>query len=926
MVHDRDGRDTHQRDADATSMEIHTISLGLGRNPCDTLKQVNRERPDPDALLSALRREEAVRPRGRLKLFLGASAGVGKTYAMLSEAHEQTERGIDVVVGLVETHGRRETEALLDGLDLLPRRRSEYRGVQIEEFDLDGALARRPRLIVVDELAHTNAPGSRHAKRWQDVDELLEAGIDVYSAVNVQHLESLKDAVAQITGILVKESVPDAFLERADEIEVVDIPPDELRQRLREGKVYVPERIEHALEGFFKTGNLMALRELALRRAADRVDAEIQRYRTEQGVQGLWPARPRVVVCIAPNRLALRVVRVAARLASASHAEVVAVYVESDRQRHRSPEEHDYAREALRLAESLGMETVTLGGHDIATELLSFARRKNADLLVVGKPIKARWRELIFGSVVDEVVRRSGEIDVHVITGEEARAPKRAKEARGPKKPFELRPLLWTGVVVSTATVICFVLSAVLAPANLVMVYLLGVALVASRFGTREVVLASLASVLIFDVAFVPPRGTLAVSDTQYLLTFSVMVVVALLISRLTLRQREQAVASADRERRTAALYSLSRNMAQSRSKKEIADVAAREIAGVFETEVAVLVPRGGGLEALAGSSSRFEESPNEMAAASWTLKNGEAAGRGTQTLPSVSGLYLPLKGSQGCVGVLAFLMNDRNSPLDPVQRNLLETFGNGLGLAIERTNLAKESHEIRIQAESERMRNALLSSISHDLRTPLTSIAGAASALVGRGEGGTLAETIYQESLRLNLQVQNLLDMTRLQSGEILPKFEWHSLEEIVGSARARTRELILDRPVQVSIAESVPLMRVDASLIEKLLVNLFENAANHTPPGTAIEVRAEALTETVRISFADRGPGIPPGQETAIFERFAQGGGHKHGLGLGLAICRAIMRLHEGRIWARNRVGGGAEFLIEFPKPLSQPEVPVG
>jgi two-component system sensor histidine kinase KdpD len=887
---------------------------------------VRSERPDPDALLKGLQRDEATRSRGRLKVFLGASAGVGKTYAMLSEAHERIERGEGVLVGYVETHGRRETETLLDGLPLLPRRTVDYRGVKVEEFDLDEALSRRPGLILVDELAHTNAPGSRHTKRWQDVEELLEAGIDVHSAMNVQHLESLNDAVAQITGVFVKETVPDALLERADEIEVVDIPPEELRQRLREGKVYVPDRIEHALEGFFQTGNLVALRELALRRAADRVDAEMQRIRSEQGVHGLWPGRPRVVVCIAPNRLAMRVVRVAARLAAASHAQTVAVYVESDRQSNRTPEEHDHAREALRLAESLGIETVTLGGHDIASELLNFARRRNADLVVVGKPIKPRWRELAFGSVVDEVVRRSGEIDVHVITGEEKEGKRKLMLAPPASSRFRPRQIALTLAIVALATGVCSLLSPFLAPANLIMVYLLGVAVVASRFGAVEAVIASLASVLMFDIAFVPPKGTFAVSDTQYVLTFAIMLAVALLISRLTLRQREQAVASSSRERRTAALFSLTRQMAQSRDKREMATAAALEIGGVFETEIAILVPRDEGLDPLAPSSSRFEESPNDQAAALWSFRNNDIAGCGTQTLPSVRGLFLPLRGAQGPVGVLAYLVRDPSKPLDPVKRNFLETFASSLGLALERATLAKEYHEARVQAESERTRNALLSSISHDLRTPLTSIAGAASALVQRKEGGELAETIYQESLRLNLQVQNLLDMTRLQSGEIRPKYEWHSLEEIVGSARARTRELIGNRPVDVSIPSDLPLLEVDASMIEKLLVNLFENAATHTPSGTRIEVTARLLSESLSLVFADNGPGIPPGQEVAIFERFAQAGGDHQGLGLGLAICRAIMRLHKGRIWARNRSQGGAEFLVEFPKPASPPEVPVG
>lgn len=857
-----------------------------------------------------------------MKVFLGSSAGVGKTFAMLSEAHEQRERGLEVVVGFVVTHGRKETEALIDGLECLPRREFGYRGVSLEEFDLDAALARAPDLMIVDELAHTNAAGSRHRKRWQDVEELLNAGIDVYTAMNVQHLESLNDAVAQITGVQVRETVPDAFLDRANEIEVIDIPPEELRQRLREGKVYVPERIDHALEGFFQVGNLIALRELALRRAADRVDAEMQRYRSECGVEGLWPARPRVLVCIAPNRLAVKVVRAAARMSAMSHAETVAVYVESDRQAARPAEQHDHARDALELAKRLGMETVTLAGHDIVNEIVTYARKRNANLVVVGKPVKPRWRELLFGSVVDELVRRSGDIDVHVITGE--------GDARPVKPPRRVLPtrqgLGWTLVVVAVTTAICLLLRPHLVPTNLVMVYLLGVTFVAGRFGTIEAAAASIVSVVLFDLLFVPPYGTLAISDTQYLFTFAAMLVVALLINTLTKRLREQSIASADRERRTAALYALSREMAQSRGKAEIAAAAVREIASVFDAEVAVLIRRSEGLEALSSSASRFEELSAEGIAARWTLDHGEPAGKGTDTLPNVIGLYLPLRGAHGPVGVLACSVKHH---LPPAQRSLLETFANGLGLALERANLAKESHDARILAESERMRNALLSSISHDLRTPLTSIAGAASALRDSGQGGELAATIYHESLRLNLQVQNLLDMTRLQSGEIRTKMEWISLEELVGSALFRTRELLDTRPVEAAIDPDLPLLWADGSLVEKLIVNLLENAAQHTPEGTRIEISADILSETIRLRIADNGPGIPAGQEVAIFERFTQsskGKPTRSGLGLGLAICRAIMRLHNGRVWARNRAGGGAEFFAEFPKPAKQPEVPVG
>lgn len=880
-------------------------------------------RRDPDALLRQVQEEQGDRQRGRLKVFLGASAGVGKTYAMLSEAHEIRARGGDVVVGYVETHGRPETAALLDGLEVLPRRVDAYRGVELEEFDLDAAIVRKPQVLIVDELAHANAPGSRHRKRWQDVEELLSSGIDVYTAVNVQHLESLNDAVAQITGVVVRETVPDRVVEEADEIEVVDIPPEELRQRLREGKVYVPERIEHALEGFFRPANLLALRELALRRAADRVDRQMRALREGHGEEPVWPARERIVACVAPSVMASRVVRAAARLAAASHADWLAVYVESERQQGRSTEQQDEARLALRLAEKLGATTANLAAHDIAGEILSFARRENATLIVLGKPIRARWRQMLFGSVADEVVRRSGEIDVHVVTqtGGDERQPKRTATGQTSAKSIAA-----TLVAVAAASAVGYGLDLVGAgDANLVMVLLIAVAMVARFLGQIEAVLATVFSVLAFNFLFVEPRYTFAVSDSQYLLTFAVMLGVALVISTLTLRLRASALASAERERRSAALYALSRELARSRSKQEIASAAQREVEATFGGEATVLVRQEAALVALAAAKSAFHTDPNEAAVANWVLLHSQPAGKDTDTLGGSCALYLPLLGAQGASGVLAFRPVQSEWPLSPVQRGLLETFANTLGLALERAQLAKESHEARVSAESERLRNSLLSSISHDLRTPLTSISGAASALVARG-AGELAETIYQESVRLNHQVQNLLDMTRLQSGEIALRLEWHVLAELIGDAIGRCRDLLGHEKVIVAIPPDLPLLKVDGELLVKLFTNLLENIAQHAPSATEVRITAIDQTDIVRVVVADNGPGIPKGEEAAVFERFARGGAPGKGLGLGLAICRTIARLHSARIWVRNGREGGAEFHLELPRPSQQPEVPVG
>lgn len=880
------------------------------------------ERPDPDELLQRLRSDEEKRAQGKLKIFLGASAGVGKTYAMLSEAHEQKDRDVDVVVGYVETHGRKETDRLLEGLELLPQHPVEYRGVTLQEFDIDAALVRKPRLILIDEFAHTNAPGSRHPKRYQDVLELLKAGIDVCTTVNIQHLESLNDVVAQITGVAIRETVPDAVFDRADEVELVDIPPKELQQRLREGKVYIPERVEKALDGFFREGNLIALRELALRRTADRVDAQMQSYRSQQNVSGVWAAKDRILVCIAPNKLGTRVARSAARIGAASHAEMIAVYVESDRQSDRSADEQRNAQEALRLAERLGMETVSGVGHDIVGEILRIAHQRNANLIVVGKPVKPRWREVLQGSVVDELVRRSGTIDVHVITGE-------AEERRSTWSPGKTESVNWQGyaatvLITAIATGICFVLKPHVDTTNLIMVFLLSVATVSSRFGVGESIFASLLGVATFDFFFVPPYLTFSVADTQYVLTFAIMLVVGLMISGLTLRLRRQALLWQWREHRTAMLYRLSRNLAKSRSTREIANIAAAEVAEVFQCDVAIFVVREDGiLESTARSQSRFEEDPTEEAVANWVKEKAEPAGRGTDTLPNAAGIYIPLVGSRGVVGVLGLKTDE---PVDAQQESVIETFANGLALALERTILAKESHVARLAAESEKMRNVLLNSVSHDLRTPLTAIAGAASTLkAGKGESKELAETIVDQAERLNRHVQNLLDMTRLESATVKPQFEWHAVEELVGSSIQQSQPMTVGHEIKTFIPPGMALVKVDGLLVEKALVNLLENAGRHSPRGTEIEIRVSRPQDKLRFQIADRGPGIPKGDEERIFDKFYRPEGQGDtGFGLGLAICRSVAQLHGGRVWAEHRPGGGARFYLELMTSGVAPEVP--
>ncbi len=840
---------------------------------------------------------------------------------MLGEAQQHLERGLDVVIGFIETHGRAETQAMTSGIPAVPLRQFSYKGATLFEPDTDAIIQRKPHLVLIDELPHSNAQGSRHRKRWQDVEELLDAGIDVYTAMNIQHLESLNDVVAQVTGVRVQETVPDAFLDRADEIEVVDIPPGELQQRLKEGKVYVPDKVEQALDGFFKTSNLTALRELALRRVADSVDAEMRRLRTQEGAKGPWATRERVVVCVAPNRMGSRVVRAAARLGAASHAELIAVTVDSDRQAARTEEDRSHAVEALELAKSLGMEVVTLSGHDIVQEVFHFAHKRNATLVVVGKPIRPRWKEILFGSVVDEMVRASGEVDVYVITGGDAEKPPSRRAQSGVAPRVTISGLLVGLALVACATGLGFLLYETLGLANIAMLFVLGVAVAAGRTTPWESAITAGVGVLCYNFCFVEPRYTFAVSDARYTVLFVVMLCVALVISTLTQKLKTQLASSSDRERRNSSLYRLSQLLAQQRGKRELAQVAANEIRSVFDGDVAVFLLESGRLVNLAGSEGGFEDSTSEVGVASWVGLHAMPAGQGTDTLPGASALYLPLRGSEAIVGVLGFQPGGR--ALDLASMRLLETFANSLGMALERAILAKESNDARIQAESERIRSTLLSSISHDLRTPLTSITGAAASLkAGNADTSSLVHTIHDESVRLNHQIQNLLDMTRLQSGGVELNLDWHLPQDLVATALEQARPSLGDRVVYVKNPDTLPLLRVDGLLIEKALVNLIENAGRHTPPGVTIEISTAVDADQVLFRVMDNGQGILEENLTKLFQpgyRTPSGG-----YGLGLAVVKAVIDLHGGKVMVANRPEGGAEFSLAFPLPPRQPEAP--
>lgn len=890
---------------------------------------MEERRPSPDLLLKQVQDEEERKRQGKLKIFFGAAPGVGKTYAMLEAARQKLAEGIDVVAGVVETHRRKETEELLKGFEVIPRSPVEYRGATLTEFDIDAVLRRKPEIILVDELAHTNTPGSRHKKRWQDVFELLEAGISVYTTLNVQHLESINDVVTQITGITVRETLPDSVLERADEIELVDLPPDDLLQRLREGKVYVPELAIQARDNFFRKGNLLALRELALRQTAERVDAQMQSYREAKRVKEVWPAAERILVCVGPNPSSIRLIRAAKRMAAGLRAEWITVHVEAPSKVKPSESDLKQLAEHMRLAESLGAETATLSGYKASEEVLNYARDRNVTKILIGKPTHPRWKDKLFGSMLDEVVRGSGDIDVYVISGDTAELTTQAiLKTRERKQP--VRDWYLSIATVGVCTGIAALMFPYFALADLVMVYLLGVVFTASRTGKGPSLLATLLSVAAFDFFFVPQRFTFGVSSPGYLITFAVMFAVAFVISRLTLKIRDQANAARQRERMTAALYSLSRKLVHERGIKQLSSIAIKHISELLASHVVVLVPdEWGKLTITVTGTGTFALDQKEMSVAQWTFDHRQKTGLGTDTLSGARALYLPLVASSKTVGVFGVLPETSDGFFDQEQIHIMESFANQTAMAIESALLAEETQQALLKAETETLRNTLLSSVSHDLRTPLAAITGAVTTLLQKdvtfdaSERQELMQTIYEEAEHLNQIIRNVLDMTRLEVGAITVKKEWQPFEEIVGAVLNRLAEKLKDRPVQTRLPADLPLLSFDPLLIEQVLMNLLDNAIRYTPQGSPIELSAFIKDGNVVVELEDRGAGIPVGEEERIFDKFVRGSAAGGGIGLGLTICRAIITAHGGKIWTENRIGGGAIF--RFTLPLSkQPPMP--
>lgn len=894
-------------------------------------------RPDPDLLLAKVKRQEAAATRGKLRIYFGSSAGVGKTYAMLAAALKLKSEGRAVLIGVVETHGRAETAALLEGMDLLPPKLVSYRSRQLSEFDLDAALSRHPDLILVDELAHTNAPGQRHPKRWQDVEELLAAGIDVFTTLNVQHLESLNDVVGGITNVRVWETVPDTVFDAAEEVVLVDIPADELLARLRAGKVYLPRQAEHAAENFFRKGNLMALRELALRRTADRVEGDVQAYRVDKSIESVWKTASALLTCVGPGSGAERVVRAAARLAGQLNTDWHAIYVETPGLQRLPPARRERILSALNLAQELGATTAVIADGQVAESVIAYARNHNLAKIVIGRDPARRlwpWQR----SSGQQLALLAPDIDLVEIGSAAGPAPRPEEpvggrpppgaESADRRKHKRLR-YLWAALACVGVTLMSIPLAAHFDRSNIVAIYILTVVLIAVRFGRGPAALAAVLSVGAFDFFFVPPKFSFAVSDVQYILTFVIMLTVGLITGQLTAGLRFQARVSAHREERAASLYEIARDLSGAVQTEQVVKISDESIERTFHANAALILPDERG-RLLISEPRDGEALKAELGTAQWAFDHGKPAGFGTDTLPGSEILYIPLRAPIKPRGVLAVKARNRRLLRIPEQRQLLDTFAALIAIALERVHYVGVAQDALVRMESERLRNSLLAALSHDLRTPLTVLVGLADSLsltkppLSTAQAET-AGAIQDEARRMSTLVSNLLEMARIESGEVKLNLQWQPIEEVVGAALESSHAMLQRHVVDVRIPAHLPLVRFDALLIERVLVNLLENASKYTPPGSTVTLSAELLSDRLAVSVADNGPGLPKGLEEAVFQKFTRGERESAtpGVGLGLAIARAIVEAHAGRIVASNRADGGANFT--FSLPLGSPPTAV-
>ncbi len=881
-------------------------------------------RPSPEELLARVKAEEEQKGHGKLKIFLGYAPGVGKTYTML-EAARQLKKDTDVVAAYVETHGRVETEALLEGLEVIPRRQVEYRGITLPEMNIDAVLTRRPQLALVDELAHENAAGSRHPKRYQDIEELLEAGIDVYTTLNVQHIESGRNVVAQITDVWVRETVPDSVIDSASEIELVDLPPDELIERLKEGKVYVPEQIASATERFFRKGNLTALRELTMRTAAKHVDEQTLAYMKTHAIYGPWPSGERLLLFIGPGSSGSRLVRDARRLAHELGAEWSAAYVETPDSARLSPEQQEQITDSLRLAQRLGAKTVTIQGDSIATAVMEYAKANNITKIVVAKPQKKR---LLGSSFVNQIIRQSEHIDVYMVSGggEPVKREKRPSSAvLGDWRGY----LQGLGLVV-LATLLGQLIHELFTPITIAMLYLLCVVITAYLWELGPAILVSVLGVLAFDFFHVPPYLTFAVGDTQYIFTFLVLLLVGVVISYLASRVRRQTEMARQRERQTAALYALGRDLAMADDLESYIHAITKRAKETFGHDAIVFLPDVQNKETLKpyAEGLNVTVSEKEFAAAIWSFQHQKTAGHGTDTLPNAKARYLPLVTARGAVGVLALSATD-TTELTIEQERLLEAYADLAAVAIESILVGEEARNAQVLRNTEKLQTALLNAVSHDLRTPLVSIIGALSSLQEKGmkldnaAKRNLIGVAREEAERLNHLITNLLDVSRIEAGAIRITRQPSDVQDLVGAALEQMGDRARARPIKINIPTELPLVSVDFGLIVQTLVNVLDNALKYSPADSPIGIKARQAADGVHIEIADHGVGIPPQDLLHVFDKFyrIQRPDNVAGTGLGLSICKGIVEAHGGRIAAENRRGGGTIIRLMLPVAESNP-----
>jgi len=888
-------------------------------------------RPSPDALLETAEREG----RGRLKIFLGAAPGVGKTYEMLMSGRARLAEGVDVVIGVVETHGRRETQALVEGFEIVPRKAVEYKGRMLDEMDLDGIIARRPKLVLVDELAHTNAAGSRHPKRYLDVQELLTQGIDVYTTLNIQHVESLNDIVAQITRVTVRETVPDVIIDRADDVEIIDLTPDDLIKRLHEGKVYVPTTARRAIENYFSPGNLTALRELALRRTAQRVDEQLLTHMQAHAIEGPWAAGDRVLVAVDEHPRGASLIRFARRQADRLRAPWAAIHVETSRSANLGDADKDRLAATMRLTEQLGGEAVTIPGQSVAEDLVRHAGTHNFTHIVVGKPAKSRWRELVEGSVTHDLIRQAGNISVHVTSGTEhdAAIAAPAVKTAAQRRRFDPWPYLTAGLHVVGALAVGFLLDQFLDVRSIALVFLMAVLSTAVTLGLWPALFASVLSAFAYNFFFLPPLYTLTIADPESVVALVFFLIVAVIASNLTGRVQRQAAAARKRARMTEDLYLFAKKLAGTGTLDDVLWATAFQIASMLKVRVVLLLPEDGSIAVKAGYPPDDTLVDADIAAAKWAWEHNRPAGRGADTLPGAKRLYLPLRTGRMAVGVVG-LDNDRQGPiLTPEQQRLFDALADQAAVAIERIQLVADVDRARLAVEADRLRSALLTSISHDLKTPLAGIMGAAGAL--REFGGSLPEegraelvsTVLDESERLNRFIANLLDMTKIESGAMEPNSALHYVGDIVGSALRRAAKITANHKTEVDIRADLPMLKVDPVLFEQVLFNLLDNAAKYAPEGSMIRIRGWSDRDSVTLQIMDEGPGIPQADLERVFDTFyrVRKGDHvRAGTGLGLSICRGFVEAMGGTIVASNRADrSGAVFTIAMPVPAERPDL---